>query len=110
MITIEDPIEFIYTNKKSIIEQREIGSDTPTWHSALRTVLRQRADVIVLGELCDLESISIAPSVAEDRPPGAPGFGPLLHGSGHTHLANDRRFSPFQCPADSSATFADHSA
>ena len=65
VITIEDPIEFIYTNAKSIIEQREIGSDTPSWHSALRTVLRQAPDVIVLGELRDLESISIALGAAE---------------------------------------------
>jgi twitching motility protein PilT len=65
IITIEDPIEFIYSNKKSIIEQREIGADTPSWHSALRTVLRQAPDVILLGELRDLESIAIALSAAE---------------------------------------------
>jgi twitching motility protein PilT len=65
VITIEDPIEFIYTNARSIIEQREIGSDTPSWHSALRTVLRQAPDVIVLGELRDLESIGIALGAAE---------------------------------------------
>ncbi|HVS69800.1 MAG TPA: PilT/PilU family type 4a pilus ATPase [Phycisphaerae bacterium] len=65
IITIEDPIEFIYTNKRAIIEQREIGSDTPSWQSALRTVLRQSPDVIVLGELRDLESIGIALAAAE---------------------------------------------
>jgi twitching motility protein PilT len=65
VITIEDPIEFIYTNSRSIIEQREIGADTPSWQSALRTVLRQAPDVIVLGELRDLESISIALTAAE---------------------------------------------
>jgi len=65
IITIEDPIEFIYSNKKSIIEQREVGSDTPTWNTALRTVLRQAPDVILLGELRDLESIAIALSAAE---------------------------------------------
>jgi twitching motility protein PilT len=65
IITIEDPIEFIYSNKKAIIEQREIGADTPSWHSALRTVLRQAPDVILLGELRDLESIGIALSAAE---------------------------------------------
>jgi twitching motility protein PilT len=65
VITIEDPIEFIYANAKAIIEQREIGSDTASWHSALRTVLRQAPDVILLGELRDLESISIALSAAE---------------------------------------------
>ena len=65
VITIEDPIEFIYANAKSIIEQREIGSDTASWHSALRTVLRQSPDVILLGELRDLESITIALGAAE---------------------------------------------
>jgi len=65
VITIEDPIEFIYTNSKSIIEQREIGSDTTSWQSALRNVLRQAPDVIVLGELRDLESIAIALTAAE---------------------------------------------
>jgi len=65
VITLEDPIEFIYANRKSIIEQREIGSDTPSWHSGLRTVLRQAPDVIVLGELRDLDSISIALGAAE---------------------------------------------
>ncbi len=65
IITIEDPIEYIYANKKSIIEQREIGSDTQSWHSALRTVLRQAPDVIVLGELRDLESIATALVAAE---------------------------------------------
>jgi twitching motility protein PilT len=65
VITIEDPIEFIYANSKAIIEQREIGSDTVSWHSAMRTVLRQAPDVIVLGELRDLESIGIALGAAE---------------------------------------------
>jgi twitching motility protein PilT len=65
IITIEDPIEFIYKNDKSIIEQREIGSDTASWNAALRNVLRQAPDVIVLGELRDLDSISIALSAAE---------------------------------------------
>ena len=65
VITIEDPIEFIYTNARAIIEQREIGSDTISWHAALRTVLRQAPDVIVLGELRDLESISLALAAAE---------------------------------------------
>jgi twitching motility protein PilT len=65
VITLEDPIEFMYTNGKSIIEQREVGSDTLSWHSGLRTVLRQAPDVIVLGELRDLESIGIALGAAE---------------------------------------------
>jgi twitching motility protein PilT len=65
VITVEDPIEFMYTNGTAIIEQREIGADTPNWQSALRTVLRQAPDVIVLGELRDLESIAIALTAAE---------------------------------------------
>jgi twitching motility protein PilT len=65
VITIEDPIEFIYSNARSIIEQREIGADTQSWQTALRTVLRQAPDVIVLGELRDLESIAIAMAAAE---------------------------------------------
>ena len=55
----------MYSNKQAIIEQREIGSDTKTWHSALRNVLRQAPDVIVLGELRDLESIQVALLAAE---------------------------------------------
>jgi len=65
VITIEDPIEYIHSNKKAIIEQREVGSDTLTFEAALRHVLRQAPDVIVLGELRDLESISIAMAAAE---------------------------------------------
>jgi len=65
VVTVEDPIEFIYTNKKSLIEQREVGNDTTTWQAALRNVLRQAPDVIVLGELRDLESIQMALSAAE---------------------------------------------
>jgi twitching motility protein PilT len=65
IITIEDPIEFIYTNKRAIIEQREIGSDTASWQSGLKNVLRQAPDVIVLGELRDFESASIALAAAE---------------------------------------------
>ena len=65
VITIEDPIEYIHRNKKAIIEQREIGADTASWHSALRNVLRQAPDVILLGELRDIESISVALTAAE---------------------------------------------
>jgi twitching motility protein PilT len=65
IITIEDPIEFIYKNDKAIIEQREIGTDTHSWSNALRNVLRQAPDVIVLGELRDLDSIAIALLAAE---------------------------------------------
>ena len=65
IITIEDPIEFNFRNGKSVIEQRQIGEDSPSFASALRHVLRQRPDVIVIGEMRDLETISTALSAAE---------------------------------------------
>lgn len=65
VITIEDPIEFAFTHGACVIEQREIGTDSPTFSSALRHVLRQRPDVIVIGEMRDLETISTALTAAE---------------------------------------------
>jgi twitching motility protein PilT len=62
---IEDPIEFIYTNKKSIIKQREVNSDTHSFAQALRRALRQDPNVIVVGEMRDLETISTALTAAE---------------------------------------------
>ncbi len=65
IITIEDPIEYVHINKKSIIHQREIGTDTLSFHEALRHVLRQDPDVILIGEMRDMESISLALTAAE---------------------------------------------
>lgn len=65
IITIEDPIEFAFTHDRSVIEQRQIGEDSPSFASALRHVLRQRPDVIVIGEMRDLETISTALTAAE---------------------------------------------
>lgn len=65
IMTVEDPIEFIHTHKKSIINQREVGRDTPTFSSALRHVLRQDPDVILVGELRDLDTIQQALNMAE---------------------------------------------
>jgi len=62
---IEDPIEFIYTNKKSIIKQREVYADTHSFAEALRHALRQDPNVIVVGEMRDLETISTALTAAE---------------------------------------------
>lgn len=62
---IEDPIEFIYTNKKSIIKQREVNLDTHSFAQALRRALRQDPNVIVVGEMRDLETISTALTAAE---------------------------------------------
>lgn len=65
IMCIEDPIEYIYTNKKSIIKQREVFRDTNSFAEALKRCLRQDPDVIVVGELRDLETISTALTAAE---------------------------------------------
>ena len=65
IITIEDPIEFVFTSKKSLIEQRELGGDTPSFASALKHVLRQDPNVIMVGEMRDPETIAIALTAAE---------------------------------------------
>jgi twitching motility protein PilT len=65
IITVEDPIEFIHKNKKSIIEQREVGLDTNSFPNALHRVLRQDPDVILIGEMRELETISTAITAAE---------------------------------------------
>jgi twitching motility protein PilT len=65
IITIEDPIEYTYSHKKSIINQREIGMDTQNFASALRSALREDPDVILLGEMRDQETISTALTAAE---------------------------------------------
>ncbi len=65
IITIEDPIEFYHYSQKSTVNQREIGTDVPTFSEALRRALRQDPDVILVGELRDLETIEAAISAAE---------------------------------------------
>jgi twitching motility protein PilT len=65
IITVEDPIEFIHRNRRSIIKQREVASDTKSFANALRHVLRQDPDVVVVGEMRDLETISTALTAAE---------------------------------------------
>jgi len=65
VVTIEDPIEFLHRDKKSIVNQREIGSDTFSFGDALRSALRQDPDVILVGEMRDFETISIALTAAE---------------------------------------------
>jgi len=65
IVTIEDPIEFIYTNSRSIIAQREVGSDTRTFHAALRHILRQDPNVILIGEIRDTETMSVALKAAD---------------------------------------------
>ena len=65
IVTIEDPIEFVHKSRNSIIEQREVGLDTHSFSNALRHVLRQAPDVILIGELRDLDTISAALTAAE---------------------------------------------
>jgi len=65
IVTVEDPIEFLHSNQRSLVNQREVGSDTHSFAAALKHVLRQDPDVILIGELRDLETISIALTAAE---------------------------------------------
>lgn len=65
IITMEDPIEYIYTPDRSIISQREIGQDTASYHDALRAVLREDPDIILIGEMRDLDTIQTALTAAE---------------------------------------------
>jgi len=65
IITIEDPIEYVHSNKKSIVDQREVGSDTHTFARALKHVLREDPDVILIGEMRDMETVEAALVIAE---------------------------------------------
>lgn len=76
IITLEDPIEFVHDHKKCIVNQREIGIDTESFATGLRAALRQDPDVILVGEMRDLETISIAITAAET--------GHLVFGTLHT--------------------------
>jgi len=79
IITIEEPIEYLFFPDKAIISQREVLASTPSWHQALRSALRQDPDVIMIGELRDPESIGIALTAAET--------GHLVLGTLHTNSA-----------------------
>jgi twitching motility protein PilT len=65
VITIEDPIEFVFEHGRCLIEQRQVGEDSPSFAAALRHVLRQRPDVILIGEMRDLETVATALTAAE---------------------------------------------
>lgn len=79
IITIEDPIEFVHNNKKCLITQREVGVHTNSFAAALRVALRQDPDIILVGEMRDLETISLALTAAET--------GSLVFGTLHTNSA-----------------------
>ncbi len=65
IVTVEDPIEYVHEHKRSAVNQREVGTDTATFPDALRSVLREDPDVLLVGEMRDLESIQFALTVAE---------------------------------------------
>lgn len=93
IITIEDPVEFVHPNKKCLINQREIGTHTESFKAALRGALREDPDIILCGELRDLETVHIALEMAET--------GHLVFGTLHTNTAAstvDRIIDQF--PAD----------
>lgn len=81
IVTIEDPIEFVHPHRMSVVNQREIGSDTHSYTDALKHVLRQDPDIILIGELRDLETISTALTAAET--------GHLVFATLHTQSAQD---------------------
>lgn len=78
--TIEEPIEVIHTAKKSIVTQREVGKDTPAFADAMRDVLRRDPDVILVGEMRDLETVSAAVTASET--------GHIVFGTLHTNTAS----------------------
>ena len=79
IITIEEPIEFVHSSKSSIITQREVPIQTPEFSDGLRACLREDADIVLVGEMRDLETISLALTAAET--------GLLVFGTLHTNNA-----------------------
>jgi twitching motility protein PilT len=65
IVTIEDPIEYVYEDERALVSQREVGTDTPSFPQALRAALREDPDVLLVGEMRDLDSIQFALSLAE---------------------------------------------
>ena len=93
VVTVEEPIEFVHTNKRSIITQREVPGDSITFPAGLKAALRQDTDIVLIGEMRDLETISLALTAAET--------GLLVIGTLHTNNARktvDRMIDAF--PAD----------
>jgi twitching motility protein PilT len=96
LITIEDPVEFVHSDKKCLINQREVGTHTKGFKSALRAALREDPDIVLVGEMRDLETVAIAIETAET--------GHLVFGTLHTNTAAstvDRLIDQF--PADRQA-------
>lgn len=90
VVTIEDPIEYVHRHQAAIVDQRQVGSDTPCFAEALRDVFREDPDVVLIGEMRDLETMASALSIAET--------GHLVLATAHTHeasLALDRILNAF---------------
>jgi len=96
IVTIEDPIEFVHTDKRSAINQREVGMDTASFTRALRRVLRQDPDVILIGEMRDEETVQTALSAAET--------GHLVLSTIHTLDATES-INSGSCPAPTAAAW-----
>jgi twitching motility protein PilT len=79
VVTIEEPVEFVHRNERAVFSQREVGTDTESFAAALRAVIRQDADVVLVGEMRDLETVSLALRAAE--------MGLLVFGTLHTNSA-----------------------
>lgn len=95
IMTIEDPIEFMHTHKQCVINQREVGADTMSFNDALRAVLRQAPDVILVGEMRDYETIKAAVTAAET--------GHLVMGTLHTNSARNPSTVSWTCSRKSSS-------
>lgn len=80
IVTVEDPIEFVFTSKKSLVSQRELHQDTHSWTASLRSVLREDPDVVLIGEMRDYDTISAALTIAET--------GHLVFSTLHTNSAS----------------------
>jgi twitching motility protein PilT len=80
ILTVEDPIEFVHQNRKCLINQREVGSHTKSFANALKSALREDPDILLVGEMRDLETISLAMTAAET--------GHLVFGTLHTNCAS----------------------
>ncbi len=81
MVTIEDPIEFVHPDKKSILSQREVGIDTESFYDAMKYVVRESPDVILIGEMRDAETMRVALAASET--------GHLVFSTVHTTSAAD---------------------
>ena len=105
IITIEDPIEFYHEHKMSTVNQREVGVDVPSFSEAIRRALRQDPDVILVGELRDLETIEAAISAAEN---GARCFRDAAHQQCSGHGQPDHRCVPRKLAGPDSNTAGQH--